>query len=209
MIHLLEYNEYKVPGHHMEYLDWRNQKFIYRSVTEGKLFDNFYPGVMANKGPEVLYNPPSNPNYVISADYKDEETGKYCSCWTMNPEYTGAAFNESYLRLVFDTTKMSDLSGRIFYGGGKINEAEIRIESDIKDWTRYLHGIETTRDFYENGYEWEEFEFAPLKIWLPKELSSYIVFKPSEHFEQTDGVKTNIYNDLYRRYGSYKKIGLL
>lgn len=191
--------------------DWKNNDFIYRAETEGKLLEDCYGEsfMSKNKGIKAFdVAKKHDTDYKIIAEYKDEKTDKYCSCWTLDKDYRMAAFNESKIRIALDVKKILDskLEDRIFYGGGKPSEMEIRIEGSLEDWPKYLAFIETSKEFYNDGEEFEDVFFPPLKKWLPEELNKFVKFIPEKLFWDSSANGKN----LCQKYNisSYVDLGL-
>lgn len=189
-------------------LDWTHHKQIYRNITEGKFLEYLYGRNFGNgMGPKNIFaNLPKTTNYVLYGDFKDDLTNKNCSCWTMDRNYTGAAFNESYLRLAFDVPKLMELKDRIFYGDGNVSEMELRIEGNILNWPKYLGEIQTTEEIFENGYNDEEFDvfYPPTKEWLPKELHRFVNFYYNSFFMNGPSF---ISKSVAKHVKSYQSIG--
>ena len=193
----------------IEQLKWQNHPYIYHATAHGKMYEYLYGPKSAQGNPEKLFkNPPTTPNYVLEAGITDHRNGKDASCWTMDPHYTWAAFNDGIpIRLVLNVEKLKPISNRLFYGDGNISEAEVRIEGDLINWPQYLHEIQTTKRFFEKAYNDEEFEitFAAFKHWLPKELHKFIKFYSEDFFDDHGTLGRNA--KVILGTGKYEDIG--
>lgn len=186
----------------IESLKWQNHKYVYHATAHGKMFGYLYGMKSIGDPRKIFYNPPKNTEYVIQAGGRDRITKQSCSCWTLDPDYTWVAFNDSIpIRLVFEIDKMKDIQNRFFYGDGNINEMEVRIADNILNWTKYLYEIQTTEKFFNEDFEDGEMEitFGAFKLWLPQELHKYCKFYEESYFDQQ-----GIGNEIQKIIGNNK-----
>jgi hypothetical protein len=152
-------------------------KYAYHWVTEGKLFDACYGPNVQDDDRIVLDMGPMpalpKPSYKLSK-----------ICLTVDPEYMDPAFNEDGSCIVFDFQRLRrDFDIEDLTDNG---EAEIRIQSQILNWPRYIVQLDISRESYEFGVEWEEFDYRPIKEWLPRELKNKVeIFKSHEKLMQS------------------------
>lgn len=151
-------------------------KYAYHWLTEGKLFEACY-GDMKDAGRYVLdmgpMPPLPTPNFNLSH-----------ICLTVDPTYMDPAFNEDSSCIVFDFELLkADYDIEDLTDNG---EAEIRIQTKIINWPRYMKQLDISRESYEFGLEWEDYEYRPLQDWLPKEIKDRVeVFKDHEKLIQS------------------------
>ena len=150
-------------------IDLSQVTIAYHWLTEGKLFDACYSLVRTSDSTKYVLKVgkiPSLPvpNYVLG--WTDEV------CMTVDPTYTDPAFNEDGSCLRFDMQEiMKDFKITDLTDNG---EAEFRINGPIKDWPKYLLGIDCNRKSYEKGIGWEGIRYRALSDWLPESLKSKV-----------------------------------
>ncbi len=139
---------------------------VYHWLTEGKLFESCYKTENSDQDKSFLLDIGPIPT-LPSPTYSLSNI-----CLTVDYSYFDPAFNEEGSCLVLDFKKLyEDFEIEDLTDNG---EAEIRINQAIPDWTKYLIKIQTPSDVYNDGTEWEDFEFRAIKEWLPIELKAKV-----------------------------------